>query len=86
MKYFTLLLTTLLLIPTMSYADTWVNGYTRKDGTHVKGHYRSDRNNTVNDNWSTRGNRNPYTGTYGTKPRTYDSDYNKKQNSYGYNY
>lgn len=39
-----------------------VRGYFRKDGTYVKPHYRSDPNGTVNDNWSTKGNVNPYTG------------------------
>lgn len=52
-----------------AFADTYVNGYTKKDGTYVSGHYRSDANSTRNDNWSTQGNTNPYTGTYGTKPR-----------------
>ena len=48
-------------------ADTWVNGYTRSDGTYVSGHYRSDANSTKSDNWSTKGNVNPYTGEAGTK-------------------
>jgi hypothetical protein len=51
----------------ISYADTYVNGYTRKNGTYVSGHYRSDANSTKSDNWSTRGNVNPYTGKPGTK-------------------
>jgi hypothetical protein len=48
-------------------ADTWVNGYFRSDGTYVPGHYRSDRNDTTLDNWSTYPNYNPYTLEQGTK-------------------
>ena len=43
-------------------ADTYVNGYYRKNGTYVAPHYRSDANGTKRDNWSTAGNVNPYTG------------------------
>ena len=56
-----------------SFADSWVNGYQKRDGTYVQGHYRSTANSFKNDNYSTRGNTNPYTGSYGTKPR--DEDY-----------
>lgn len=45
-----------------------VRGYTRRDGTYVPPHYRTAPNSTRNDNWSTRGNVNPYTGEPGTKP------------------
>lgn len=44
-----------------------VRGYTRKDGTYVAPHYRSAPNGTSSDNWSTKGNVNPYTGEAGTK-------------------
>ena len=56
-------------------ADVWVNGYTRSDGTYVRGHYRSSPDSSYNNNWSVQGNRNPYTGAYGTKPRTYNDKY-----------
>lgn len=46
-----------------------VKGYTRKDGTYVAPHERSAPNHTKNDNYSTIGNVNPYTGKAGTKPR-----------------
>jgi hypothetical protein len=55
-------------------AQAWVNGYTRKDGTYVQGHYRSDRNNTNHDNYSTSGNTNPFTGSSGSVARDYSSD------------
>ena len=50
-------------------ADTYVRGHTRSNGTYVAPHYRSDSNGTVNDNWSTQGNVNPYTGQPGTRPQ-----------------
>lgn len=43
-----------------------VRGYTRKDGTYVAPHYRSAPNSNRSDNYSTRGNYNPYTGKLGT--------------------
>lgn len=46
-----------------------VNGYTRKDGTYVAPHYRTAPNSTNRDNFSTRGNTNPYTGRAGYIPR-----------------
>ena len=49
--------------------DVWVNGYTRSDGTEVRGHYRSAPDSSYNNNWSTEGNVNPYTGESGTRER-----------------
>jgi hypothetical protein len=48
-------------------AASRVRGYTTKHGTYVAPHYRSDRNIYKLDNWSTKGNYNPYTGKTGTK-------------------
>ena len=48
------------------FADVFVNGYTRSDGTYVAPHYRTSPNNTIRDNYSTKGNVNPYTGKNGT--------------------
>lgn len=48
-------------------ADVSVRGYQRKDGTYVAPHVRSSPNGTASDNWSTKGNVNPYTGKVGTK-------------------
>lgn len=50
-----------------SSSDVWVDGYTRSDGTYVQGHHRTAPNGTTADNYSTRGNVNPYTGERGTK-------------------
>lgn len=68
-------LSSLLLVVLFSvtvYADTWVNGYMKSNGTYVSGHYRSSPDNTTDNNWSTRGNVNPYTGRIGTRnPSSY---------------
>lgn len=45
----------------------YVHGYTTKKGTYVKGHMQTNPNGTKSDNWSTKGNVNPYTGKAGTK-------------------
>lgn len=53
-----------------------VRGYSRKDGTYVQPHRRSAPDGNFGNNWSTRGNVNPYTGEPGTKitlPLGYDS-------------
>lgn len=47
--------------------DVYVNGYYRKDGTYVQGHYRSRPNGYKDDNYSYRGNVNPYTGKMGSQ-------------------
>ena len=46
-------------------ADVWVNGHYKNNGTYVQPHYRSSPNSITSDNWSTRGNINPYTGQSG---------------------
>lgn len=44
-----------------------VRGYTRRDGTYVAAHHATNPNGTRADNWSTRGNVNPFTGRLGTR-------------------
>lgn len=44
-----------------------VRGYTTKSGTYVAPHHRTNPNATRSDNWSTKGNVNPYNGRIGTK-------------------
>jgi hypothetical protein len=52
-------------------ADVHVRGYYRKNGTYVRPHMRSNPDGNPWNNWSTLGNRNPYTGKPGTKvPRS----------------
>jgi hypothetical protein len=46
-------------------SDVTVKTYKKKDGTIVTEHKRSAKNCTVKDNFSTKGNTNPYTGKKG---------------------
>jgi len=43
-----------------------VKGSVTKTGTYRPPHVRTSPNNTKMDNWSTKGNTNPYTGKKGT--------------------
>ncbi|MCW2066747.1 UNVERIFIED_ORG: hypothetical protein M2420_002101 [Stenotrophomonas maltophilia] len=57
-----------LLLAWTSHVDARgvrVSGYVKKDGTYVAPHYRSVPNRSALDNYSTRGNYNPYTGQSG---------------------
>lgn len=47
--------------------DTYVSPHITRDGRLVEGHFKSAPNDTKLDNYSTRGNVNPYTGQAGTK-------------------
>ena len=47
-------------------AQVHVDGYTKKDGTYVAPHWRSSPDSSVNNNWSTSPNVNPFTGQQGT--------------------
>ena len=62
-----------MIAPPAAACETYVSGYYRSDGRYVQGHYRTCANDSVWDNWSTRGNYNPYTGQPGT--RSYDPYY-----------
>lgn len=71
----------ILCVASTSFArDTFVRGYTRSDGTYVQGHYRSAPDSSTLNNYSTRGNVNPYTGERGSRDPY--SNYNSNQNSY----
>jgi hypothetical protein len=81
----------------MSQSQVYVNGYYNQYGTYVAPHYRTAPNKTINDNWSTKPNYNPYTGKQGTvKPSNsyYNNSYYRQptyyqptyyNNSYYYN-
>lgn len=62
----------------LAQSSTYVHGYTRSNGTYVQGYYRTTPNSTRNDNYSTVGNVNPYTGAYGTKAG--DNSYSTNSN------
>lgn len=44
-----------------------VRGHTTKDGKYVAPHQATNPNGTTRDNYGTRGNVNPYTGSAGTR-------------------
>lgn len=48
-----------------------VDGYTNNRGTYVQPHQQTNPNSTQYDNYSTRGNYNPNTGSYGTRTPKY---------------
>jgi hypothetical protein len=52
-----------------SRSDHTISGYTRSNGTYVRPSHATNPDTTRNNNYSTKGNVNPYTGKYGTKPR-----------------
>lgn len=67
-----LIIALILLSGPDSFAGEYVNGYwkdTNHDGikdTYVQPYQRSEKNNSLLDNYSTKGNINPYTGKEGT--------------------
>ena len=66
-------------IPTLSQSTinaltTTVNSYYRSNGTFVDSYVRTMPNNTNWDNFSTKGNFNPYTGSTGSRARDYSID------------
>lgn len=63
-----LLIALLILTPTIAHAkSTRTRGYIKKDGTYVAPSHKTTPNSTKADNYSTKGNVNPYTGKSGTK-------------------
>lgn len=79
-----------LLLPvfipsTEALAATWVNGYTKSNGTYVQGHYRSTADGNPYNNWSFPGNTNPYTGvTAGGSVNSYLNNYSNSSYSNSY--
>lgn len=61
-----LILFILFFLTVQSCYATYVMGYYRKNGTYVQPHHRSNPNSSRFDNYSTKGNYNPYTGKKGT--------------------
>lgn len=57
----------LIATDAIAKGSTSVKGYTKKSGTYVAPHKRTAPNKTKSDNYSTKGNTNPYTGKKGTK-------------------
>ena len=76
------------LAGSVAFADNYVEGYYRSDGTYVAPHYRSSPNQYRYDNYSARGNTNPYTGERGTQRHEFTNPpaYNESYGGYGSDY
>ena len=48
-------------------SEVRVHSYVRTNGSYVPSHMRTARDESFSDNWTTRGNQNPYTGKEGTR-------------------
>ena len=64
----------LLLVTSISaaWADTYVHGYWRRNGTYVQPHYRSAPDNSYDNNWSVLPNTSPYAFRQGTPSPTWN--------------
>ena len=61
-----LIISFLLVFAGSAFArDVRVKGYYRSNGTYVQPHYRTSPDNSLLNNYSTKGNVNPYTGSKG---------------------
>jgi hypothetical protein len=78
-----LALATTALFAQRAAAQDSVNGYTRQDGTTVQPYERTAPDNTQTNNYSSRGNVNPYTGQVGTHndSQRNGSSYSSRSNS-----
>ena len=63
----------------VSVPTTTVDSYYRSNGTYVQSHVRTMPNNINWDNYSTKGNTNPYSGSTGYRAR----DYSREAYNYG---
>lgn len=51
----------------LSYSVKYQKWYTKKNWTYVQWHYKTTKNSVKSDNFSSKGNMNPYTWKKGTK-------------------
>ena len=85
MRIFALAAAVTLAAVAPALAQVHVGGYTRRDGTYVEPHYRSAPNSSTFDNYSTKGNVNPYTGQAGrTDPYGSYNSYGTSRRRSGY--
>ena len=84
MKFLNILLIA-MIFSVSAFADTYVRDHYRKNGSYVQPHYRTNSNNTRLDNYSTRGNVNPYNGRAGARdPFSYGARARTRSNGYGW--
>jgi hypothetical protein len=76
--------------PALAQSSHYVRGYTTKNGTYVAPHYQTNPDSSLLNNWSTKGNYNPYTGKpgtvnpYGSSSRSTYGSSSYGSSSYGY--
>lgn len=82
-----LLLGGLIALGQVNPKSTYVSGFYKSNGTYVSGYYRTIKNSTINDNYSTYPNINPYTGKAGwiTPTSSTSQKYNYTSSSSRYN-
>lgn len=81
MKKIVMALALVAMMAGIGYADQNVRGYYKSNGTYVQPYVRSTPDSSYNNNYSVRGNTNPYTGEQGSSSRTYNDktpEYNNK--------
>ena len=61
-----LIILTLIFTAQSAMALKYTKSYTKKNGTFVQGHYSSSPNKIKFDNYSSKGNSNPFTGKKGS--------------------
>jgi hypothetical protein len=61
------LFTLFISVPALAAENHPVRGHMKKNGTYVQPHRQTNANHTQRDNWSSKGNANPYTGKQGKK-------------------
>jgi hypothetical protein len=84
MKKILLIAGILALAPiTANARDSYVRGYVKNDGSYVEPHYRTTPDSQWDNNYSSQGNTNPYTGQQGTV--TYQQYQQRQQPSPYYN-
>ena len=81
MKKLFIILVISLMATTTSFAQSvrYQQGYYKKNGTYVTGHYKTQSDRTNHNNYSTSGNRNAYTGSKGYRAK----DYSRGAYNYG---
>jgi hypothetical protein len=76
-----------MLSSTAIARDVQVDGYTRQNGTYVQPHMRTAPDSSLQNNYSSQGNTNPYTGQQGTvnpyAPPTYQPPAYQQPNNRG---
>ncbi|HTC00148.1 MAG TPA: hypothetical protein VK705_05650 [Ferruginibacter sp.] len=67
MKTLILLLIPITLFSQTNYKTDKVRSYTKRNGTNVNSYHRTAADKTQRNNYSSKGNTNPYTGKKGYK-------------------